>query len=1033
MTGRSKRIVTVICLILFVACIAAMTLSCTRRETLPDAIPVPWEAYLREASKRLAETLRLNGDRINLTFTADFSRADKPYKLFAGMNYDVTAYDESELVMELSDEERKLMSIVCDNDSAYIDIVPNDYVGDAKLLVTDTDIFDWLGVAYNPENEEALTQALADIFVKAGTGLFGGVNVNAEGTVYTFTFAPDCFARGTEYFEAVFDVLGESFENIFLKALRADSIEDFFASLPSVKGGVVFDFSVGNSVRVYSDGLTVDGSPSEATLALTAGYDFDPTLSERFPSDPAGYVSVKLGNTRMTGTVRLRDSGLSLIKYDFELNSNIDLLTLILNDYDFSALSRDNYFHFRLKHVCDGSCGDFCAEKTGAASGAVLDIGFSPEDFGTDYIYVSLNLNAFVSSAFLEKLSDYAGASLALFFPDYALFAIPSETIDSGSVHEILVDLLRPDRLFFSGDIDIPVSQGIPDPLYDISEEAAPWLKQFFAGESYDVDEIIVEIDDNLFGEALTYDVYKQTVYIIDDAVSEVKDYGNDMPILGYKYVAPVSWEYEPERSSADGSLSLNNIYDKYGNVIHGIDREGRYVPMSPEEAEGLTSMYLKASYLSYDKVTEEEFDARIVDVYGLDPDSREVQEVTVKVEYPGPFGSSGAGELFSDMRSAFAMSVKVKIKLCDFSGEGTEFRQDIDGKKFYLTRSETTPPAFLVADVTLNYAGGYSKSLEITGTSEAVVVVDNIFSMNYSVVETGDIDVRFDVANMVYRRTYHIERPDRVTFSIDTAEIGPFNAGKSVYVSSFTPHIKMTASYDLSGGPDSVDVLLSAGDFRINGIPLSRSSSDWTSRAISDSGSYVITFRKASEYLCYIDKFGYKSDAFVIPVLQAETGSPQYAYRQVSATPSYWFTGVDYSITGQIVNSLHGETPDGSSLFDIEVRIEKAILTDNSAVGGSSYIRYECVETTDGEGHTLFCTTSDPEPYAGIYLLRCAGSSVSGNRIEASVPDMITAPVTLNFSLRFASTGYYRIKLTGRSASSNTFTKTWEIYVGSL
>ena len=43
-----------------------------------------------------------------------------------------------------------------------------------------------------------------------------------------------------------------------------------------------------------------------------------------------------------------------------------------------------------MTHKCDDGCTAFCADKLDKAKGAVLDIAFSPKDFGNHDIYISV-------------------------------------------------------------------------------------------------------------------------------------------------------------------------------------------------------------------------------------------------------------------------------------------------------------------------------------------------------------------------------------------------------------------------------------------------------------------------------------------------------------------------------------------------------------------------------------------------------------------------------------------------------------------
>ena len=120
------------------------------------------------------------------------------------------------------------------------------------------------------------------------------------------------------------------------------------------------------------------------------------------------------------------------MRYDYELDSNLDLLTLVLNDYDLTALDENNCFHLRLTHTCTGACGDYCRSKYASARGAVLDIAFSPADFGSYNVYFSVALHALMTKDVAEEIVDQFDVALSTFrFPEYTLITYPCELFSS--------------------------------------------------------------------------------------------------------------------------------------------------------------------------------------------------------------------------------------------------------------------------------------------------------------------------------------------------------------------------------------------------------------------------------------------------------------------------------------------------------------------------------------------------------------------------------------------------------------------------
>lgn len=997
-----KAAVLVLMAVLLTCCLVA----CNKGDELPDGKPTSWETDLRVAADRIAEHVRLNGGLINITFRGEATvDGGKKFSLFAGMNYNLENVDDSMLCVELADEDRVLASLKSNNSTSYVDVVPNDYIGDAKLQVLNLNIFDLFNVSYNAQKQDGVIDAFSDMLVNLGMTFFNGVNIE-QGDVYVFDLNPEFASQGEEYFRAVFDVFGKTVTSAVLGAFGIDDISELFGMIPSMQGKVAFDFGNENGVSVTTRDLVVGEDAVDLKAEFAVAYTKDETLADKFPSDSSGYVQTKIGNSYMSGTISLYDGSDRLIKYDYELNANIDLLSLVLNDYDLTKLSEDNYLHFKVSHKCDSKCGSFCTERIGGSKGSVFEIGFSPIDFGTYNIYCSINVSSLLSEQYVEKLSEESGMSLVSALPDYTLFAFPHENFDRDSVFMRLFNVLYADNLFNGDNFEFVI-----DDTHSLIGETdgiiAELLEQFLRGDDFDVDKMRFDIKENRYGQALQYDVYKQTVYIIADDVSEVKDYGRSMPIFGYLYVVPLSWEYESMRTTADGKMQLTNIYDWNGNLIHGVDGGGNYVPMSPEEAAGLQEFYLHATYTKYDKVSTEEFAARIVEVSGLDMNDRGVQELILKVEYPNPLHSGKINEVYELAHDDLCVEVKAKIKLTDYVEGGLKFSQNVgDEEKFYLTCSEKEPPEFIKAQVSVTYDNGYVKTLDVIGESNAVVFTNSILLSRYSTVEAGRVKVVFKALNRAFTRYYDIERPDEVRFEIDAEDIGPFNVGSTVYMSNLTTCVKMYAIYnDINGERKEVDVLLRASDFYINNIPLSNSSSDWESVAITDYGSYTINFYKANDYNCVVKKLGYTSDMFTVKVLSEQSASPSYQFTQTSTDPAFYFAGIQYSTSGRITNKTHGTS--AATTMKLQLQIYKYIKSP------SGNITYQNVT---------------PDTFVSLSV---GTTAYQTNTVSVEVPELIIDPISIMFKYKFDEPGFYLISFS--MGTFGTLRVNWNIQVFEL
>lgn len=169
-----KAAVLVLMAVLLTCCFVA----CNKGDELPDGKPTSWETDLRVAADRIAEHVRLNGGLINITFRGEATvDGGKKFSLFAGMNYNLENVDDSMLCVELADEDRVLASLKSNNSTSYVDVVPNDYIGDAKLQVLNLNIFDLFNVSYNAQKQDGVIDAFSDMLVNLGMTFFNGVNI----------------------------------------------------------------------------------------------------------------------------------------------------------------------------------------------------------------------------------------------------------------------------------------------------------------------------------------------------------------------------------------------------------------------------------------------------------------------------------------------------------------------------------------------------------------------------------------------------------------------------------------------------------------------------------------------------------------------------------------------------------------------------------------------------------------------------------------------------------------------------------------
>ena len=1010
-TGKGRKAAVVLVAVMVLCLAATLFFACNKGEELPSVTPVSWERYLSDATARVAEHIALNGGKLGAMLRADVVSEGGAYDLLVGLNYDANAVEESCFVIELVDadavseaaetaaEEGVLFSLVADNSATWVDVAPGLDISDARVRIENLNIFGLLGAAYNDATSDAAVKALADILFNLGRAFFSGVSVSDGGDVYTFTVNADFKSDGAAYFSSVLTVFGEEVSDALLAAFGIEDADALFQGLPDMRGEVVLTFG-DDGVGISTDRLTTGENGAGMNAVFTTSDELYPELTAKVPDGTeVGYVTTKIGNAHMSGSISLFDGGNERMRYDYELDSNLDLLTLVLNDYDLTALDEDNYFHLRITHTCTGACGDYCRSKYAAARGAVLDIAFSPADFGSYNVYFSVALHALMTKDVVEEIVDQFDVALFMFgLPEYTLITYPCELFTEDSPVQRMLTGLYAGNMFATGSVTVPIDDS--DPM--ISSAAALLGKDWMGG----ADRLVINIEENDFGMAQPHDIYSETVFIIDGGIGDVKDYAVYIEGLA------LSWEWEEPATVAETGEELTSIYAEDHTLLHGADAEGRYVPMSREEITGmLGEYYLKINAVNIDKTASPSPRyMRVTDVNDIDLDSDEVQTVTFTVEYPNPLKALGIESYSASAASVFVTEVRANIRLTDRAAAEVVFTPHVDvGTELEIVHADSVSdgtyygqrssiPEFLYADAEVEYVNGDKKSTTIVGRTEAVGTRSAIITTYYYSTMCGRVEVEWDFLGDSHVGTYDIKKPDRVEFEVREDSMPSHSVGETVYLSTITNHITAMAYYKNDDGTEKKIMLyLAAGNIFINGIPLTSSSSYWKSERML-LGGHTVTFNTANDYSpCYAEIFGERSEEFVQHVEAYLGDDATYRFEQTSTDPVFWFAGRDYEFEGRIANATHGIADAAACTLRISVFRNYDSMSSNSAIDISS-------ESCDV---WLKSFTAD-SPFVA--------SGTAGQMTAEDFPALIVVGIDVSFTLRFNEPGYYcvRLQLTG-------------------
>lgn len=975
--------------------------------------PVKWEYYWDKAAHSLAQKAAINSNALSIKVQGSAEISGKSVDVIIAVNYDLVDLQNSALVIEFKEigTNTLLFSIKSDNSCTYIDIAPNKYLDDAKLKVENVRLFDWLRTKYDKTNSDAAVETLEDIIYKFGEAVFGGVDISEDNIRYTFEIDSEKAASETsaKYIEALATLLDDDTLNMFLNVFGVDSKQDLLGQMPSLSGSIALDMIGDEVVGINTDEVAIGSETLACKLDLEVKNTLiDDLKSQYFPTSDTGYKQIKVSTSQVNGKLELYTSNGNkrAIAYDYELNVNMDLFELALNGYDLSTLSNDNFFHFRLSHTCNDYCTEFCRSKIGweryPSQGAILDVAFAPKDFGNSNLYINFNLKNTMSAALFNRLNNNGGLVNISNFPQYCNITVAAESYDErSSLHAVFA---RINSLFASADTGFELRTDELLSAFANNAFAYDYLSDFFVSEEYHNDILRFKIDSKKDGEAMDdYDIYKQTIFIIDNNISASKSYGNQ------SYTAV---EWHPESAIMSNlMIELNNIYDKYGNQIHGVDADGRYVPMSETEAHGLVGSYINIQYkdlyylynLENAQPQLRDYKAEIVDVSRLDLTSQEQQKISLVVRYPNPFDFSIMGAIFGDYRDMFTSEVEIFVKLTP-EEEFVFEQENYADTAFRLTEDVATVPDFLKAQARLTYQGyDYQKVLNVIGESDAVLLTSLLFtSVRYSVADYGEITATFDVANRVTSRKYNVQAPDKIELALNQENIYGV-------VDNAMPFSKLTSSAYLIAyyGESKVSLTMDMGDYYINDIPLSQSASDWIIGSIDYPLMFnTIRFVRTNTYKVVIKKANFVSEPFDLIITAAQSVAPEYSYKPIFE-PSNCVVNTQLRFSGNIVNAQHGESADTLKTFSVK------------AYKG----------TVSGDKITYTPTSMDGIT-AKINLQASSADNSKEFPYQHNIPAFILNTQPMHVYFTFTQAGLYKMEVRMSGGISRDMVVTWEIEV---
>ena len=955
-TGMRISVVVVVAL-MCAACLLAV--ACTDDASLKQ--PKPMDDYIAEVTDSVIAAVEkgTDGGIVGASVSGNMSVDGKAYVVAASLGFNAVAPGESVLSLFVTSGGETMIEVFADGSDMYseIDLEFAPWLN-GKVKYVNVGLFEYVASIFGVGGV-----AFKDTLNAFGAEVFSGVDVNADKTVYTFSLERDAFATIYQNISGILSALGGAVYNTIsgIADIDADAVTTGSVSV-TIKNGV--------STRIESNDIRVGDVEIEFGLSLETDTSIAAKVAASVPRNDNSYRVSKIVDAYVSDKVSLLSESGAVARYDYTLNADLDAIVLALSGYDFSVLDDDNYFHLRVEHICSDSCGPYCAAKTRGGRGAIFEIAFSPEAFGTHNVYITADVPYLFSDDFIDDNADFIATSLS----DYVMVVLtPEQLKGSGGLCALLLELCSgaSSEVTLSVD-DLLAGLGVPEQYRETFAEAC------FTGGYSQVQTLRFEGADGDHMQSMEYDIYKQFVWIVDDESSVLKDYEELFGLYGGSEAA-MSWTAEPQAKLSDGN-SISNIYNEGAYLIHG-GVDGEYVPMSATEAAS-DDLWLKVDLTGVDGKVQEGVLVRIVGIEGLDASSTAYQKVKFKIEYPNAFSDSYIGSLFDGLHEMFVCSVDGVIRLTPEAEDGFVLTVGGSGSGYRIVSGSRTAPEYLTATATLTYQDGSTKTIRTEGTSPSVLKSSSIISTSYSVVDWGLIAVTYDVAGRQETRTVFIEIPTRSEFAIDAAAIPQVETGKTIYSAILTNHVKMYAYY----GGDRVDVKLTAKDFYINDTPLSESTSEWKT-TVTNPSSYTTetVFLRSNDYSMRVRKWGFVSDPFTVSVMPAQEMEVKYGFTDIVGGEGEIVSGDSVTLSSSIVNTRHG-------------------VSD-----GSKYTAEVTVTGPDGSDVTATAVTA----------YRVDNKSVDGYVAETELDEMLKNPVPVSITLVFNAPGTYEIRLYLRKAGS--------------
>lgn len=391
-----KKYFIVFTAIMLICTLAVALMACDDDNNEPVVIPElsPGEAF-GEVLQKITQSKNINpGSNLNLNLDGYIYFRGNGKRLEFSTEVNNVDGQLHDMFFELSESDKKLMGVYVDGKDCYIDL---DSIGYKYSNVIGGEN-DFEGGA----RDGRISNDMSAMAVLVGELIFK--NVTMKGDDYTFEMNVGDIIDGT--LGDLVEAFGVDFDEIATFLGYSDK-SNMISELKNITAYFDFDFNNDN----FDGAKFRYRGNSEFDIGLSSINITDEisniNYSDKIPNKE--YHLTNAINFKMNGEFILNGErgGDRIAKYDWRLLADID---------PFNP-SEDDRFHFVMTNKTSENSAEYNEEKISAKDGVVLEIAYSPKEFGTDNILMAVNLKALLDSSILESMG--VAGSVGKLLPNY--------------------------------------------------------------------------------------------------------------------------------------------------------------------------------------------------------------------------------------------------------------------------------------------------------------------------------------------------------------------------------------------------------------------------------------------------------------------------------------------------------------------------------------------------------------------------------------------------------------------------------------